>query len=446
MANLRKFETELAFPKPVRDQETKLQFFAWIDELSAPTQLPCPDSSRLPIPSELVDIRFNSEDIDEAQLVVKKSFKKEELVVEVPRSSILSTETVIFDTSLDDFVNRDPITMHMPNVVLTLHLLNELSKGKESKWYPYIQILPRKILPVLEFKKEDFENVICSANFSLMLKLVRSIARQYCYFFERLCQTNLPLVKYFTYEFYAWGVSIVSTRQNEIQSTLKGGRPVNALIPILDMCNHNMSDFPAVSTHQSSQIIASNDLNPGDEVTINYGKRTSGDFFIYNGFVPSEIDGDFINMTLSLDQNKSYYLTRKALVEALGMSSYQSFKLEWKDKNSGMDDDLLMFLIVFSLKDEDIEFVKQCSGGPIPLLRLIHRLIKKEEELESKLDKDIVDMASRLEKTVDAYFRMRCSVLVSLLDKAEVSKCPGEQYIRRLFDHERSIYRSYISI
>jgi hypothetical protein len=83
-------------------------------------------------------------------------------------------------------VKDDPLIQEMPNLELVMILLEELSRGKQSFWYPYIEVLPCSYPTPLYMPLSKLNDLKPSPVFQESCKLIRNIARQYAYFWSQL--------------------------------------------------------------------------------------------------------------------------------------------------------------------------------------------------------------------------------------------------------------------
>ncbi|CAM1154754.1 SETD3 (predicted), partial [Pycnogonum litorale] len=95
------------------------------------------------------------DDSDEYGLKAKRDIKENDLMLKVPREAMMTVDEAM-NTKLGPLIKADPILQHMPNVVLTLFLLFELSNSS-SPFLPYLKILPSKYKTVLYFSANDLE-------------------------------------------------------------------------------------------------------------------------------------------------------------------------------------------------------------------------------------------------------------------------------------------------
>uniref|UniRef100_A0A6G1SGA0 protein-histidine N-methyltransferase n=1 Tax=Aceria tosichella TaxID=561515 RepID=A0A6G1SGA0_9ACAR len=516
IAELRDVECKLNPTLPTRDEESWSQFIKWFSDKELEVACNVKDDGKSGEGGRLFDkvgiklqmgTRAMNHYTDEYSLLAKVPFKKGDKVFEIDRRLMLTTETALKDSDLYDFVRKDSIASGMQNVVLVLHLLNEYSKREQSQWWPYLSILPSKILPVLYMNKEQITNyLIASAHLHTALKMLRAITRQYAYFYKRLQSTKLPLRHNFTFLFYAWGVSMVCSRQNEIPHSRhrysnknhhdhKDDEPcsssVHALIPVLDMCNHNRYSNQATFENDTSCLLAASDLLHNEEITINYGCRSSGDFYIHNGFVPDDVPFDMVGFTIALNQKQDPLFEQKAkILKTLNMPmTFGEFTLRSNDYENRhrRDPHLTMFLIVNFLQENEINYML-ASENPVAVADEIYDYVQYESCNLSKRNQDetiqeettvnhdnvakseiaaangavngredrgpVDEMKKRILGCIREYLSRRASISIALLDRTlksleERSKdSEFDEEIRlstmKLLQHERKIYESHV--
>lgn len=78
-------------------------------------------------------------------------FAENQLILEIPRTLIFSTHTAAPELAV---LQNDPLVQHMPQVALAIALLVERFK-ENSKWKPYLDMLPSTYNTVLYMKAND---------------------------------------------------------------------------------------------------------------------------------------------------------------------------------------------------------------------------------------------------------------------------------------------------
>lgn len=84
-------------------------------------------------------------------LKAETDFAENQLILEIPRALIFSTYTAAPELAV---LQNDPLVQHMPQVALAIALLLERHK-ENSKWKPYLDMLPSSYNTVLYMKAND---------------------------------------------------------------------------------------------------------------------------------------------------------------------------------------------------------------------------------------------------------------------------------------------------
>ncbi|CAG2101587.1 unnamed protein product [Medioppia subpectinata] len=139
-------------------------------------------------------------------LTALSDIKETEVFLEICRRVMITGETALkSDLNLASFISEDPVLQHMPNIVVALHVIDEYCKT-DSFWRPYLQCLPSAYETALYLSDEDVNQLKGTQVLEEVVKMKRSIARQYAYFANQL-HTNdramkLEFKNFFTYELY----------------------------------------------------------------------------------------------------------------------------------------------------------------------------------------------------------------------------------------------------
>jgi len=88
-------------------------------------------------------------------------FAENQLILEIPRTLIFSTYTAAPELTV---LQNDPLVQHMPQVALAIALLIERFK-ENSKWKPYLDMLPSNYNTVLYMKANDMTELKGSPTF-----------------------------------------------------------------------------------------------------------------------------------------------------------------------------------------------------------------------------------------------------------------------------------------
>ncbi|KAG8185873.1 hypothetical protein JTE90_004415 [Oedothorax gibbosus] len=283
-----------------------------------------------------------------------RDIKEDEPFLVIPRKLMMS-EMSAKNSRLGPLINNNPILQHMPNVQVAMHLLSEFLNPK-SFWSPYISILPSTFSTILYFSLEEIKELQKSPAIDEVFKILRSVIRQYSYFFQLFeydsYGKSLNIGPYFTFDLYRWAVSCTMTRQNFLPSP-DGHTQVTSLVPLFDMCNHiNGKLSTDFNLEKNSLISYSFKAFPKDsEVYMFYGPRSNAEFLVHNGFVYSENSNDTLEIKLGISKNDPLCILKNELCTKLNISLNGPFYLS----NEKLSTELLRFLSVNVMKSDEIE-------------------------------------------------------------------------------------------
>ncbi|VDQ04500.1 unnamed protein product [Trichobilharzia regenti] len=96
-----------------------------------------------------------------------------------------------------------------------------------------------------------------------------------------------------------WAVSTVMSRSNYIPHR-NGIDKIMCLIPVWDMMNHKSDYITSRYDLEMDELVFSTmeAYEPGDQIFMDYGKRTNAEFFVFAGFVPQFNPHNAVTITL----------------------------------------------------------------------------------------------------------------------------------------------------
>ncbi|XP_060804170.1 actin-histidine N-methyltransferase [Amyelois transitella] len=341
----------------------------------------------------------------EMGLKAVNEFKEGLLLLTIP-TKVMMTEQNARESELAAFINVDPLLQNMPNITLALFLLLEKNKS-DSSWKPYIDVLPDKYSTILYFTTDELLELKPSPVFESSLKLYRSIARQYAYFYNKMHTLDLPVLEnlkdIFTFESYRWAVSTVMTRQNNIQLA---NNDITAFIPLWDMCNHEHGKITTDFNNELNrgECYALRDFKPGEQIFIFYGARSNADLFLHNGFVYPNNQHDSLSLPLGVSSSDPLRETKISLLTKLGLSGVTHYSI-YKG-NCPISAELLAFIRIFNMNQEELS--KWSSQG------LPGDLVSSDKSSSDAVGADI-------DRRAYTYLLTRCKLI-----KASYKKTGGE--------------------
>ena len=316
-------------------------------------------------------------------LVATNNLKKEETFIEIPDSMVFSFSKI--EAELPEMLKQRvfldcPLFDGMSHIRLAFALMVE-KLNVNSKYKPYLDVLPEKYRTVLYFTPLEMKELQGTMALTSAMKQVKFIATQYAFLYKYLMMAieSHPVIdelkENFTYEFYCWAVSCVMTRQNIVPQG-SNNQPESVLIPLWDMANHTNGTVNTVfnETNNCIESFCLTNFKPGDQVTMAYGKRSNEDFLVHNGFVFPENDNKVFNIKLSLSKADELLEQRSTLFEILGIKTTGNFQIAPK-----FSPELLAFVRIFNMNKDQLTTWKNNTKD------LLNPDLKLDEKLEQKI-------------------------------------------------------------
>lgn len=297
-------------------------------------------------------------------------------------------------------------------VAMALRLLQEADKNECSRWYEYINHLPREqdlVLPT------QWPEILCSAIDNVVFEeQVQEVRR-----WRELVLQDTSLVTYVdtaVKERLDWALNVIQTRNCKVNIFesfyLKSrAKTVNILAPYFDLLNHS-DEADTVFYVQDGYLCL--DVNyavtKGNEVFLNYGEHCPYTLLAKYGFWPDESVRNQLPIFLPRNLARSMLLpaaqTRLKLLQRVGIMATGTFVLY---RGVDISDDLLVVLIVLTATDEEIDEIvtateQSCSND-----------LKTTESWNIELDSSPYVLLGII-KSIGSYESVRNNAIVLLID------------------------------
>ncbi|XP_066283087.1 SET domain-containing protein 4-like [Branchiostoma lanceolatum] len=226
-------------------------------------------------------------------VMTTRNLKEGDCIVSLPENLLITTTTVV-NSHLGQYIkNWKP---HLtPKQVLSLYLIAEKFRGKDSFWYPYLQTLPASYTTPSYFSTAEVDALPPAVREATLQH--RKVLQNSYKSLRTSLHTLEPLFPdwetVFTFKSYRWAWATVYTR-----SVYKRGpgwefldpsdRDVYALAPFLDMLNHSPSvqtdtDFNVNS--KCYEVKTETACRKYSQVFINYDPYDNARLLMEYGFV-----------------------------------------------------------------------------------------------------------------------------------------------------------------
>ncbi|XP_076247443.1 SET domain-containing protein 4-like [Calliopsis andreniformis] len=233
-----------------------------------------------------------------------QNIKPNDTIIQIPYTMLITSSTISQSNIKVIFSKNE---YYNAQCILSVFLIYESHLGSMSKWYHYINTLPRTLTNP-DFCTQKEKNLLPTFILDFMYEF-HKIQKDYQFIIRSMNALNLNVKcphcnvhfnKIITFERYKWAYYIVNTRSVYIDTYhieknrgifINVKHPNNiALAPFLDLFNHDIhaTIHASVVTDKSGnkfyEITTLNSFNAGSQVFINYGAHNSLKLYVHYGF------------------------------------------------------------------------------------------------------------------------------------------------------------------
>ncbi|CAF3776835.1 unnamed protein product [Rotaria socialis] len=270
--------------------------------------------------------------------------------IQIPTKLLMSNQSTQISTTFvlptSDQLDQTDEHIDRETLILALFLLHECSKGVQSHWYPYIQLLPDTFTTTLFHKENYVEN---TSAFYLTETMRQSMTEVW----------NLVGSSTFQLEDFLWAYTTITSR------SFKLAELGTALIPLADLANHvSFTDeanlyTTGINKETDRFVLKAKDKKIVDkeELCLRYNSDLANwQLLLYYGFAIDNNPSDSILLELKMDSNDTYEMEMKKML-LLNLSEDLSLDYELKiDENEPIiSENLLATLRLIVLSIDELE-------------------------------------------------------------------------------------------
>ena len=285
---------------------------------------------------------------------VTRDVPSDEVLIEIPRSLFLTTESIEESIILKGML-KDDLIADVQSVQLAIKLIYERYKDK-SEWDPYIRAPPRTYATVYYWSLSDIELIKGTPIFRDVLRTLTIAVRAYYEAYLAVFVHEMMRKSLFTYDTFIWALSAVYSRQNmvpaletinspeyqaaiaEIQKQQSGesastgasssvveklppAKSVLALIPGFDMFNHEAGEMTSDFVFERNNLVLKSmkALKSGEQAYMSYGDRPNSELLLQQGFVPDVSPSDHLLFYMALSASDPLKQQKEAALKEVGL-------------------------------------------------------------------------------------------------------------------------------
>lgn len=278
-----------------------------------------------------------------------KNFSDDLPKIEIPTTLLMTIDAAkrcsTFVVPKDEILEKTDDHIDRESLILSLFLLHELSRGEESRWSPYIELLPSTFASPL-FHKENL--VEMTTAFHLGETMKNSLNEVF----------QMIDLKNFSLNDFLWAFLIVGSRAFKLNEF------GTVLIPFADLANHVSLKSEAnlrssgvdFQTNRFVLIPIEENLVKGDELNLQYNELANWQLLLNFGFAIENNPFDSIFIELQFDSNESNEIEMKKsfLINLCENFSFEH-ELKLRDDESILSDDLLGTLRLIVMTSDELE-------------------------------------------------------------------------------------------
>eukprot|EP01102_Stenamoeba_stenopodia_P008439 TRINITY_DN2426_c0_g1_i2.p1 TRINITY_DN2426_c0_g1~~TRINITY_DN2426_c0_g1_i2.p1 ORF type:complete len:419 (+),score=87.50 TRINITY_DN2426_c0_g1_i2:64-1320(+) len=236
-------------------------------------------------------------------LVATEDIHKGEVLVAIPKRFLLNTQSAL-ESDIGHIIKKHN-ELH-PLQTLSLHILRERQKQRDSFWFPYFRMLPESFnttalfldseLPhlqngqLIQDTKSDRHEM--TTKYQSLIKIIEKYPKVFG-------DVHDPHSMY-SYSNFQWAWMVIQTRSCFMELD-KAKNDNCVVVPFADMLNHSNSvnsEAAYNETTQSYEIRTLTEFKKGEEVYICYGNHGNAQLMRYYGFTarPNPDDSVIVNL------------------------------------------------------------------------------------------------------------------------------------------------------
>lgn len=353
----------------------------------------------------------------------------EEHMLEIPIKLMMSPPTAFADSTIGPILRAHEDSLR-GDLLLSLYIMFEMSKGSSSFYYPYLQILPEPG-SVSQWTSAQMQEL---QNEDLLLKAknrLTTLRNSYNRAILPLCQRyplQLP-AEAFSYNLFlfAW---------YSVQARAFGRRlPWTAMVPFADCLNHSnlqtKYDYNVGNNGLFRLFPSGSNCYPkGCEVFNSYGRRHNDNLLLDYGFAMLDNEWDQVDILLALERTEPDYEQRGNLLYShLGFHHHAVLQLS----RGSFPLEALAFMRVLSMSaDEMLHWGAEASTAAAARVSSAHSELRAVRRLIAVIDRLVSARLTTVREDEEALlvlergFRVEAEVEAGGLGTASAAAADGD--------------------
>jgi len=276
-----------------------------------------------------------------------------QIVLYIPFDHIMTSE-VAKESDIGKKIIDSGVELRSKHSYLAAYLCQEKAKGRDSYWWPYMNILPEKYrnMPIF-FTPEELNWLKGSFTLDKIHDRIDSLRREY----ENIKRAVPEFGRYTHWEF-VWARLVVITR---IFGLVIKGKKTDGLVPYADMLNHKRPNEDESGDTKWTfdddlygfTITSLRTIPRAEQVYDSYGRKCNSRFFVNYGFTLEDNDDNEVVIRVALPKNDPHFAMKIQMLGGREASGNREFQVpaNYREKKTK---ELFSFLRFVHARDEEL--------------------------------------------------------------------------------------------
>ena len=276
---------------------------------------------------------FSSSETPDAGMGVfaTRDIAKDELLMEVPFSEVLSVEKVVSYPKLAHIFVEQPGVRDYPDEVLALGIMYAVTSQDEGcGWLDYVRACPDEVEmnTTIYWSDEELAELKGTMVFHLTQMMNRQIDSDWTAVHAALQQVYPELLGGATKQMYKWALSMVYSRAVGMH---RKGKYERALVPVLDMANMLTSSDAGETFHYDAardvmQLHSSREVPAGKECYSTVGQYCNAKLAYTYGYVLHKQENTAVDFfPAAVSDSAPYAALKKKLLQGQPLTAEQNY-------------------------------------------------------------------------------------------------------------------------
>lgn len=304
-------------------------------------------------------------------------------LVRVPLRLCISVEQLVASRQLNTIFNDNPGIVEYPDEVLAIGIMYATLHPEDCEWAYHVATFPQTVNTPIYWTEDELKELGVCTTFHIAKMMSKQIEVDFEGIHKALAENYPDILGGITLEAYAWALSMVYSRAIEFvkdkdtwmkesdgKTTQGGGTVVRAIVPLLDMANHNPEVGNSTDTFHFDQekgevcFLAAGNINAGgSECFAVYGHYPNSKLLLTYGFVVQNNPVRAIDLWTKVTQATANGAKKQSLLQSNPLTRNQTYDFKGTIRPGYVSPALLATIRVIQADEAEMDYVANAFNG-----------------------------------------------------------------------------------